>query len=252
MIVINEVDGAEAAVLFNLPYHTAYAIAVVWVVLHRQADAIVACGYQLLTCRFLLITSIHIPAYTLMHHGFQVVGSRQVLSLFRPAFRNRILWEQLYGICPRVAILRSLEHRLARSLVLMTGICQEVQPELSIAISYHWLMIVGPRLFTSHGLDAVYTHNGFQPSVMSLRAGDSRAAVMNHVTVVFDEPLHKFFVGREHRAVLMAHREADSSCLILEGSEVFRAMGTVYLVLITVVVDVIPVSYFRRRGTLGK
>ena len=101
VVVIHEEDGAETAIFFYLSHYTTDTIAVIRVVLHRQTDAVVACGQK---DGLSGLPGIHIPAYPLMHHGFQVMGSREVLAGFRPAFRHRIFREEFYGDCPFIAV----------------------------------------------------------------------------------------------------------------------------------------------------
>ena len=245
VVVVDKVDGTERAVLLHLAHHAAYAVAVVGVVLHGQADAVVARGNQ---------PSVggHVPAYPLVHHGLQVVGGGQVGAGLRPPFGDGVFREQLDGTCPRVAVVAGLHHRLARCLVLMARVGQVVHVEPPVPVGYHRLVVVGPRLLAAHGLYGVYSHHGLQPAVVAFRAGDGLARVVYHVAVVLDESLHQLFVGPEHRAVLVAHGEADLAGLVLEGLEVFRAVGTVDLVAVGVVVDVPPVAHLRRRRPLGE
>ena len=119
-------------------------------------------------------------------------------------------------------------------------------------MAYHGLMVVGPGLLTSHGLYAVNTHYRLQTSVMSFRTGDGLAGVMHHIAVVFDESLYQRFVCHKHSAVFMTNGEIHRTRLVLEVLEVLSAMGSVDLVAVGVVIDIIPVANFRCRWSFGK
>ena len=88
-------------------------------------------------------------------------------------------------------------------------------------------MVIGPGLLTAHRLDAMHSHDGLQPPVMSLRTGDGLTGIMHHVAVVFDKTFHQFLIGHKDRSVLMTYGEDDRSRLILKGLEVFRTVGAV-------------------------
>ena len=267
MVIVDEVDRTEGTVLLDLTHHAPNAVTVVGVILDRQADAIVGGSQQSLSSfhsplsSFLSsLSSFHsplstllsplsskqVPPHPLVHDGLQVVGSRKILSGLRPPLRHRILRKQLHRVCPRIAVFRGLQHRLAGGLMLMAGVCQVVHIEPSVPVGHHRLVVVGPGLCPSHGLDGMYPHHGLQSSVVSCRTGNGRTAVVYHVAVVFDESLHQLFVSHEHRSVLMAYRETHGSRLVLERLEVLGAMGSVNLVTVAVVVDVPPVAHLSR------
>ena len=63
VVIIHETDGAEAAILLDFPHHTTNAVTIVGIVLHRQADSVIACGYE-------FAVGGHIPAHPLVHDGF--------------------------------------------------------------------------------------------------------------------------------------------------------------------------------------
>ena len=136
--------------------------------------------------------------------------------------------------------------------MLMTGVSQIVHVEFAIPIADHRLMVIGPGFLTSHGLDAMHTHDGLQTAIVPFRTGDGLAGIMHHVAIVFDKSLHQLLVSHKHRSVLMPYGKTDGTRLILERLEVFCAMGAVNLMLVRVVVDVIPVAYLRRRGAFSK
>ena len=177
MVVIDEVDRAERAVLLHLSHHAAYTVAVVGIVFHGQADAVIASGNQ-------LAVRCYIPPYALMHDGFQVVGGRKVLACLRPAFRHWIGREELHGVRPFVAVFGCLHDGLAGSLMLVAGICQIVQVELPVPIGYHRLMVIGPGLLATHGLDSMDTHHGLQAAVVTFRTRNGSACIVNHIAVV--------------------------------------------------------------------
>ena len=180
------------------------------------------------------------------------MGWREVPSFFRPSLWHVVFRKELHWCTPSIAVRRGLQHGLTWCLMLMTGISQIVHIELPVPIRHHRLVVVGPRFSPSHRLDGMNTDNRFQSTVMPFRTGDGTTAIVYHVTVVFDETLHQLLVRHEYRAMLMSYRKADTTRLVLEGLEVLGAMGTVYLIAITVIVDIPPVPYFCRRRSFGK
>lgn len=92
----------------------------------------------------------------------------------------------------------------------------------------------------------MHADHRLQSSVMPLRTGYRLSGIVHHVTVVFNQSLHQLLVGKEHRAVLMPYRETDSPRLVLEGQEVLGTVGTVYLIPVTVIVDIPPVTHLCR------
>ena len=245
VVVVDEVDGAQRAVASHLAHHAPNAVAVVRVVFHGEADAVVARGQEDAVGR-------HIPPHALVHHGFQAVGGGKAAAGFSPALGNVVFGKQLHGGAPGVAVVGGLHHGLSRRLVLMPGVGEVVQVELAVPVGHHGLVVVGPGALAAHGLDGMHAHHGLQSAVVALGTGHGLAAVVHHVAVVFDESLYKFLGGHEHGAVLVAHGEAHRAGLVLKGHEVFRAVGAVDAVAIGVVVDVPPVAHLCRRRTFGE
>ena len=245
VVVVDEIDGTERAVLLDFAHHASDAVAVVGVVLHRLADAIVADGQQFAVGR-------HIPAHPLVHHGLQIMRRGQGGTFLAEAFRHVVFGEQLHGFAPCVAVFRSLQHGLSRCFVLMAGVGQVVHIEASVPVGHHRLVVIGPRFLAAQGLDVMHADGGLQSAVVSFGTGNGRSGIAHTVAVVFLQVLHQLLVGHEYRAVLMANGEAHAARLVLEGLEVLRAVGTVDFMAVRVVVDVVPVAHLCRRGTFGK
>ena len=83
MVVIYEIDWSETAVFLYLTNHSPYAVAVIGVVLHRQTDAVVAGSDE-------FAVGGNVPAYSLMHHRLQVMGSREGFPLLSQSLWYRI------------------------------------------------------------------------------------------------------------------------------------------------------------------
>ena len=128
----------------------------------------------------------------------------------------------------------------------MAGISQVVHIELTVPVCHHRLMVIGPGLSPSHRLNGMHADHWFQSSVMPLRTGYRLSGIVHHVTVVFNQSLYQLLVDKEHRAVLMPYRETDSPRLVLKSLEVLGTVGTVYLIPVTVIVDIPPVTHLCR------
>ena len=176
----------------------------------------------------------------------------KVGPLFRPALGHGVFREQLHWLRPRITVLRRLKHGLARCLVLVTGIGQVVHIQLAVPLAQHGLVVIRPRLLSTHRLYGVNAHHGLQPAVVPLRASDGLACIAHHVTVILLQTFNQLLVGHEHRAMLMTYWERHPTRLVLKGLEVLRAMGAVNLVSVGVVINVVPVAYLRHGRPLGE
>ena len=136
--------------------------------------------------------------------------------------------------------------------MFVARVSQIVHIEPAVPIADHRLMVIGPGLFAAHRLDGMHADNGFQPTIMSFWTGDGLSAVMYYIAIVSDESLNQLLIGHKDGSMLMTNGENDRSCLILEGLEVLRTMGTVDLMSVGVVVDVIPVAHLCRTRALGE
>ena len=78
--------GVVIGLLEDTAHHAAYAVAVVRVVFHGEADAVVAGGEE--------NSRRDIPTDALVHDGLEIMGGRKVwTALLCPAFGNRIFRE---------------------------------------------------------------------------------------------------------------------------------------------------------------
>ena len=134
----------------------------------------------------------------------------------------------------------------------MAGVGQVVHIEPSVPVGHHGLVVIGPGPLAAQRLNVVHTDGGLQSAVVAFWSRNGRSRIVHAVVVILFQVLHQLLVGHEYRAVLMPEGEAHAACLVLEGLEVLRAMGSVDFVAVRVVVDVVPVAHLCRRGTFGK
>ena len=245
VVVIYEVDWAERAVGLYFAHHSAYGVAVVGVVLGRYGHAVVANGDELARLR-------HVEAHALVHYGLQVLGHNARPCGLGEAVGHVVYGEQLYRLAPCVAVVRRLEHRLSRRLVLAARVGQVVHIELSVPVSHHRLVVIEPVAASAHGLYVVHSHYGRQSAVVACGRCHHAAGIVHGVAVFLDEVVHDFFRCYEHRAVLVAYGEADAARAVLEVHEVLSPCRAVDAVAVRVIVDVVPAVGHCRRRPLGE
>ena len=234
--MIDEVDGAEAAVPLHLTDDAPDAVAVVGVVLAVEGHAVVADGKQ-------LSALADIPAHTLVHDGDEVVGLLLAPGLLE-SLRHLHLGEEYLWRAPLVAVARGLQHGVRGWDMLVAGVAEVMDVELVVPIGHHRLVVIGPALSVGLGgmlavgaqyLDVVHTHHGRQSAVVAVGVAERRARIVNLLGV--QQPLEDGFVGLKDGAVLVQTGHADLVADILESLEVLGEVGSEVLQLIAVVVD---------------
>ena len=138
VVQVDEVDLTEAAVSLHLTDHASHAVAVIGVVFFVEGDAIVAEGIESTGFR-------HIPAYTLVHDGNQLVGLVVTVGFHIP-FRYLHLWEDDLWLRPRIAVGRGLQQGMRRGHVLIGRVAEVVYKERPVPIGHHRLMVVRPSV----------------------------------------------------------------------------------------------------------
>ena len=104
MVVVDEVDRTERAVLLYLSYHTAYAVAVVRVVFFVESHSVVA------YCKKFTVLG-NKEAHSLVHNGNKVVRLALV-GLFGVAFGHFVFGKYYCRISPVVAVGRCHQQRM--------------------------------------------------------------------------------------------------------------------------------------------
>ena len=162
MIIVNKINRTVCSVLLDFTNDTTDTISIIGIIFLIQSNPIIRHRNQ--TPRF-----GDIESYTLMHDSDQIFCFYTGTTLFGITVRHFIRRENNNRICPIISIFGSHQKSLGGRHMFIGNIGQILQIELSVPISQHRLMIIGPpiaiggiRIFpvSPHHLYVMYTDYG--------------------------------------------------------------------------------------------
>ena len=259
VVVVDKVDGTEAAVLLYLSHHPSYAVAVIGVVLAVECHTVVAGGKEDAALGY-------VPPHPLVHNGLEgflqvhigilVFGLRAIVGL-GISLGHIVLGEEHLRGAPRIAVGGGLHHGARWRHMLLGGVAEVVEVELVVPVGHHGLVVVGPAVTVlargvlavgAHSLYVVYSHYGRQATVVARRVGHGGAGVV--YAVLFQQGFHNALGGTEYGAVLMVLGYAHLVAHVGEVDEVAGIVRTEVEETVAVIIYKVAVAQLTSLGQL--